>query len=129
MTTTNSAIPALVYADIEAAHDFLVTAFGLTSGGTVRDDAGNTVHGEVTAGDQRIWLHAVARDHGMDTPRALGAATGQLIVLVDDVDTHHEQTRAAGARIVYPPADMPYGQREYGVLDSEDRLWSFATPT
>lgn len=50
-----------------------------------------------------------------------------LNVLVDDVDAHHARSAAAGARITFPPADMPYGQREYGVTDTEGRLWSFAT--
>ena len=33
-------IPVLVYEDIPAAHDFLVDAFGFTSGGVYRDAEG-----------------------------------------------------------------------------------------
>jgi hypothetical protein len=36
-------IPLLVYDDIPAAHDFLVEAFGVTSGGVVRDGTGTAV--------------------------------------------------------------------------------------
>jgi uncharacterized glyoxalase superfamily protein PhnB len=49
-------------------------------------------------------------------------------VIVDDVETHHAHAQAEGATIVYPPADMPYGAREYGARDLEGRLWSFMTP-
>jgi uncharacterized glyoxalase superfamily protein PhnB len=52
-----------------------------------------------------------------------------LNVFVPDVDEHHTRSAAAGARIIFPPADQPYGQREYGVSDLEGRLWSFATRT
>jgi hypothetical protein len=40
------AIPVLPYADIRAAHDFLVDVVGLDSGGLVEHE-GSVVHGEV----------------------------------------------------------------------------------
>ena len=48
--------------------------------------------------------------------------------MVDDVDTHHEKALAAGATVVYPPREMPYGVREYAARDLEGGLWSFMTP-
>ena len=35
---------------------------------------------------------------------------------------------AAGAHVETAPSDTPYGQREYGVRDSEGHRWWFATP-
>src|SRR5271170_6543589 len=49
-TPTPAVVPILVYEDIEAAHDFLVGTFGLTSGGLHRLDDGTVVHGEVRNG-------------------------------------------------------------------------------
>ena len=84
------------------------------------------VHGEVYVGDTAIWLHRVAPEH------RLGAATDiasvGLVILVEDVDAHFARAKAAGARIQSEPADQPYGQREYGVLDAEGHRWWFATP-
>lgn len=34
-------------------------------------------------------------------------------LLVDDVDTYYQQVRARGAEILSPPADRPYGLREF----------------
>ena len=116
----------LVYDDIAAAHAFLVDTFGFQAGRLDRSDDGETVHGEVRIGDETLWLHRAAPDHGLVSVRTAGAATGMLNVFVDDVDAHHERTRAAGARISSPPTDMPYGQREYSAFDCEGRLWSFA---
>ena len=120
-------IPLLVYEDITAAHDFLVTAFGFESGGVMRNTEGQAVHGEVRAGNTPIWLHRVTAEHGLTSARAVDRPDG-LVVHVDDVDAHFEHARAAGARIDGAPADQPYGQREYGARDPEGHRWWFATP-
>ena len=59
------------------------------------------------------------------SPLNTGTVTASLAIIVDDVDTHHSRVAATGAAIDYPPTDMPYGVREYGVRDSEDGVWSF----
>lgn len=100
-------IPLLVYKDIQAAHDFLVRAFGFESGGVVRNADGHPRHGEVRAGSATIWLHRVTPEHE---------------------DAHYDRARASGAHIDSGPQDMPYGQREYGARDIEGHRWWFATP-
>lgn len=122
-------VPVLVYADIEAAHDFLVGTFGFTAVGVHRDTEGEVAHGEVSLDGEAIWLHQVSPDFHLRAAAELGSTTGMLTVFVTDVDDHHARSAAAGARILYPPTDQPYGQCEYGVSDLEDRLWSFATRT
>lgn len=102
--------------------------FGLGDGPLSYDDEGNCVHGEVHAGDGVIWLHRVAEEFGLDSPKRLGAATGMTAVMVEDVDEHHRHSVAEGADIRYPPTDMPYGVREYSARDNEGGLWSFMTP-
>jgi hypothetical protein len=46
MPTFGRLIPLLVYEDIAAAHDFLVTAFGFDAGGVHRNAEGHAVHGD-----------------------------------------------------------------------------------
>jgi uncharacterized glyoxalase superfamily protein PhnB len=122
-------IALLVYEDIAAAHDFLVRAFGFTPGSIHRDGEGRAVHGEVRAGDLVIWLHRVAAEFRMASPRSLPADSSGLVVYVDDVDAHYEHARAQGARLEGEPQDKPHGQREYGAIDPEGHRWWFATPT
>ena len=117
----------LVYADIAAAHDFLADAFGFDPGGVHRNDEGDVMHAEVALAGEAIWLHRVSPDCGLRAVTDLGSATGMLNVFVEDVDTHYAQAIAAGAKIVFPPTNQPYGQREYGASDTEGRIWSFAT--
>ncbi|MDF0530196.1 MerR family transcriptional regulator [Tsukamurella sp. 8F] len=121
-------IPTIVYEDIAAAHEFLTTAFGFEAGRVARSPDGVVYHAEVTAGDGVIWLHQVSEQFALQSPRALGAATGQLSIVVEDVDAHYRNAVEHGADIVLPPTDQPYGYREYDARDPEQRLWSFMTP-
>ena len=54
MTTTERVIPVLVYQDIQAAHDFLVHAFGFEAGGVERGPDGQPVH--LTANGGHGWV-------------------------------------------------------------------------
>jgi MerR family transcriptional regulator, thiopeptide resistance regulator len=118
-------ISILVYFDLEAAYDYLVRTFGLGPGELTRDDGGRVVHAELEAGDGVLWLHREAPEFNLASPRTLGAATGMVAVLVDDVDAHHRHAVAEGAVIRYAPVDQPYGYREYSAVDCEGHLWSF----
>lgn len=120
-------IPVLAYRDIAAAQAFLVNAFGFRAGRLDRDGNGNVVHGEVHHGDDVIWLHVVAPDHGMNAANPKTESSGHT-VHVDDVDAHFTQAKAAGATILSEPRDQEYGQREYGARDPDGHQWWFATP-
>lgn len=120
-------ITLLVYADLVAAHRWLVDVFGLAPG-PVTSDGERTVHAEVYAGDGVIWLHPELEAYGLRSPAAVGAVTASLAVHVDDVDAHHARVRAAEADVVYEPTDMSYGCREYSARDLEGHLWSFQSP-
>lgn len=121
-------VPVLACADIEAEHDFLVRVLGFASAGLERIPDGTVVHGEVRAGARRIWLHQTSKEARLNTPATLGAASGGMVVHVQDVDAHFATVRSAGAVILREPEDQPYGQREYGVRDPEGHSWWIATP-
>jgi uncharacterized glyoxalase superfamily protein PhnB len=86
------------------------------------------VHAEVRVGELPIWLHRVMPESDLASPRAWPTASSGLVVHVADVDAHFARARARGSRIDREPADMPYGQREYGARDAEGHRWWFATP-
>jgi MerR family transcriptional regulator, thiopeptide resistance regulator len=121
-------VPILVYADIAAAHDYLVSTFGFTSGGLHRSDDGTVVHGEVRLGEGVVWLHRVTPEFDLVSPRAAPASHGGLSVIVADVDSHFARAKAAGARIEREPTDQDYGLREYGARDLEGHHWWFSSP-
>jgi uncharacterized glyoxalase superfamily protein PhnB len=49
-----------------------------------------------------------------------------VMVRVDDVDAHCARTKAAGANVVCEPADYPYGERQYSVVDIGGHRWTFS---
>jgi uncharacterized glyoxalase superfamily protein PhnB len=121
-------LPVLACSDIAAEHDFLVSVLGFASGGLERAPNGMVVHGEVRAGERRIWLHLTSEAQKLAPPSKLGGAGGGITVYVKDVDAHFEAVRNAGATILSEPTDQPYGQREYGVRDPDGHSWWIATP-
>lgn len=50
-----------------------------------------------------------------------------VYVAVEDVDTHYEQAKAAGAEIIREIEDTDYGAREYTARDLEGHVWSFGS--
>jgi uncharacterized glyoxalase superfamily protein PhnB len=127
MPNPQTITPVLVYADIQGGQEFLATAFGFRAGRIDRDGDGHIVHGEVSVGDEVIWLHRATAEHGLHSPRAEAQASSGLAIVVEDVDAHYEHARAVGARIDRPPIDQPYGRREYEARDPEGHRWWFAS--
>jgi MerR family transcriptional regulator, thiopeptide resistance regulator len=127
-TAVQGRITLLVYADIPAAHDWLVRVFGLGPGRVDRDDQGRAVHAELHAGDGVIWLHPEQADWKLSSPKRTGAATGSVAVMVEDVDAHYRHVVAEGANPKHEPIDQSYGYREYSIHDLEGHLWSFMKP-
>ncbi|MDB5465494.1 MAG: glyoxalase, partial [Phenylobacterium sp.] len=62
------------------------------------------------------------------SPASLDGVCTQFIRvhLADELDTHAERARAAGATIVQEPADQFYGARVYRALDPEGHVWVFS---
>lgn len=115
-------VPVLVYADVAAARDFLVEAFGFTA--RPRAAQGPL---EVALDGEVVRLVTADPDLDLASVAELGAASDTLHVVVDDVDEHHDRCVAAGAVVMSPLSDQPSGAREYTAADSEGRLWTFAS--
>lgn len=49
-----------------------------------------------------------------------------LMVRVEDVDAHYGRAKEQGAAILQPPADYPYGERQYTTEDLNGHLWIFS---
>jgi uncharacterized glyoxalase superfamily protein PhnB len=99
MTESERLIPVLVCHDIPAEHDFLVEAMDFSSGGVHRSADGKAVHGEVRFGGLVVWLHQVADDFKLVSPRSMTAASSGIFVYVSDVDAHYARARSRGAQI------------------------------
>lgn len=103
-------IPQLGYRDVTEASRWLCDAFGFT----VRLQIANH-RVQMNVGDGAM----VVTEASSTAPR------GSMMVRVAGVDEHHARAAAHGARVVNPPADYPYGERQYTVEDPGGHYWTF----
>src|SRR4029077_7369624 len=102
-------IPYLIYRDIGAALDFLCRAFGFKEELRTGTPSGG-LHGEASFQGQLVMSGQGAHERSLTTPQKAGAATMGVFIYLDDVDAHYVAAMAAGAEIVHPPKDVPYGR-------------------
>ena len=85
-----------------------------------------------TYGDAE-WRHTwrndarAAKEWRMVSAHESEMATQGIFIYLADVDAHYERAKAAGAEIVKPPEDLPYG-RSYTARDPDGHPWFFTTP-
>ena len=116
--------PYLLYADGEAAVEFLTRAFGFrVVDRTIGAAGGMHVELEATDGGGQIYLGQPPGD--FRNPADVGR-TSLVHILVDGVDAHFDRAQAAGATIVEEPNDLPFGHRRYGCTDPQGHEWYFA---
>lgn len=114
--------PAVTYDDAPAAIDFLCEAFGFERQAVHEGEGDREIaHAELRFGDGLVMLGTTRDDEY--------APTGVTVVYVavDDLDSHHERARAAGAEILRAPFDTDYGSRDYAARDPEGNVWAFGT--
>lgn len=121
-------IPVLVYEDVGAAVEWLCEAFGFVE----RWRAGSH-RAQLAVGEGAVVVTEQQLDPGFDTPDAVdlstplhGGISHSVMVRVIEVDHHHDRARRRGARIVRPPTDQPYGERQYTAEDPAGHRWTFS---
>jgi len=94
-----------------------------------REDEGNSV---VKRGDARVMLETVKDFYGEEYNAAIKERLGSrssisLYIEASDLAGFQSRLEAAGARIIDPLADRPWGQSEFTVEDHEGNWLSFWT--
>jgi uncharacterized glyoxalase superfamily protein PhnB len=121
---TPNIFPALHYRNPEVALEWLKRAFGFEEKAVYRGEDGRIHHAELRLGDGLVMFGGMPADSAA-SDGVQPAVT--IYAVVSDPDEHYERARTAGAQIVRPLADQPYGSREYGARDLEGNAWSFGT--
>ena len=104
-------IPQIPYPDIGEAIDWLRDAFGFT----LRLRIANH-RAQINIGDGAVVLV----ESGGGAP-----AAASVMVRVEDVNRHYAHALKQGVQVLRPPADYPYGERQYSVLDFAGHRWDF----
>jgi uncharacterized glyoxalase superfamily protein PhnB len=111
-------VPEHRYRDLGASIRWLKQAFGFEPTLEVPGPAGETIHAELRLGSGTVFLSQLPsqRDAWSDLHEFIN-------VVVADPDAHCARATAAGAQIVVPVRDTPFGARCYAVRDPEGFLW------
>jgi uncharacterized glyoxalase superfamily protein PhnB len=126
--------PSIYYQRAASAIDWLCKAFGFEVRLKVEGDGGRVEHSELTYGDGLIMVSEADRGAKYPYRRAPGQISGantmSLMIYVDDVESHCQKARDAGAKIVAEPATQDYGEeywsdRGYECEDLEGHHWWF----
>ena len=104
-------IPELPYPDVREAVDWLCRSFGFVE--------------RLRIGNHRAQL-LFGRGSVIVTGMGGNSSASSILVRVDDIDNHYEHTIQSGARIVSPPADYLYGERQYTAQDLGGHRWTFS---
>ena|SRR5437868_5347013 len=120
-------IPELAYPDVSQATAWLCDVFGFSVRISIANhraqlnvgDGAMVVKEQAAGGDKS----SAAADSG--SSRRVDVAHS-VMVRVDDVHRHHERAKQRGAHILRPPADHPYGERQYSVEDFAGHQWTFS---
>ena len=114
---TSDLYPFLAVRDTEAAARFYAAAFGAT----VVEQFGPVAVLEI--GGRHVGLAPEAPELGTPSPETLGATTVRISLHDDDPDAVAAQAVAAGATLMFPVEDQPYGMRQGRVVDPFGHHW------
>lgn len=104
-------IPELPYPDVREGAEWLCRVFGFKQRLRIGNHRIQMIFGEGSL---------VATQGGEANP------SFTIMVRVNDVDDHFKKAQQAGAKIVEPPADYPYGERQYVAEDIGGHHWTFS---
>ena len=113
--------PFLAVRDTDAAAAFYAEAFGAT----VVESVGPVRVLEIAG--HHVGLAPEAPDLGTPSPETAGVTTVRISLHVDDADAAFEQALAAGATVLFPLEDQPYGLRQGRLQDPFGHHWLVAS--
>ncbi len=122
-----SLTPMLTVTDAARAIDFYERAFGATEVSRVSTPAGQIV-AEMSIGTERLFVVDENRAAFNLSPESLGGTSVRLNLIVDDPDRWAQAAIAAGARVIFPVADQPYGLRQGRIADPFGHHWLLGRP-
>ncbi|HEX2571807.1 MAG TPA: VOC family protein [Polyangia bacterium] len=121
----HSVTPTLTIDGAAAAIEWYKKIFGATELVRMPGPEGKLLHAEIRIGDSVVMLS----DPFMDAkdPKALGGASGGLMIYTDDVDSMFKRAVEGGAKVLMPLGDMFWGDRFGRISDPFGHQWALAT--
>ena len=107
--------PYIFAADAVTLIDFIVAAFGAAEQQRSLRPDGRVANSIVRIGDSMVMV--------TDGDERYPARPAAYYLYVEDADDSMAKAIAAGATLEMPVSDMPYGDRQGGVVDPVGNIW------
>lgn len=120
---TATVVPVLVYEDVDEVIGWLCRAFGFTERLRYVGRDGRIGHAQLSIAEGAIML---GRQGGTFCAPRSDEVNQYVNIHVEDVDRHFEHAKEIGARILEPPTNKPFGERQYTVEDPGGHRWTFS---
>jgi uncharacterized glyoxalase superfamily protein PhnB len=117
--------PNLLYADADAAMEWLEQTLGFERTEDHRDEDGTVMHAELRLDGAVVMVGTAGA--GREPFNSIKPGGYLVYCAVDDVDALHMRASEAGAEIALDITDTSYGSRDFTVRDPEGNLWAFGT--
>lgn len=109
------------------AIEFYQRALGAVELFRVEDDKGQLV-ARLSVEASEFWLADESPEHSNFSPESLGGSSVRMILTVDDPDAYFKKAVDAGAKVVWPLEDQPYGWRVGRIVDPFGHHWEIGKP-
>jgi uncharacterized glyoxalase superfamily protein PhnB len=118
---TDTILAHITYRNLDQAIPWLTRTFGFTE----HYRYGDPISGAQLFAGRACIMVRTARPESK-TPAQLGYGTQSLTIFLEDVDTHFQHTKSAGATIVEDLHETAYGEFQYAALDLDGHHWLFS---
>jgi PhnB protein len=119
--------PFLSVRDGATAVEFYRKAFCAEVLFRIEGDDGGVV-AQLKLGESEFWTSDESPEHLNFSPATLGGGTVRMVLTVDDPDAAYDRAIAAGATIVRPVENQPYGWRVGRLVDPFGHHWEIGKP-
>ena len=125
----NTAIaPMLSVRNGVRAIEFYKAAFGADELFRIDDESSGAVVARLSVGESEFWVADESPEHGNFSPESLGGGSVRMVMIVKDPDAAFERAITAGANVVWPVSNQPYGWRVGRIVDPFGHHWEIGKP-
>jgi PhnB protein len=109
------------------AVEFYQAAFGAVVLFRLDGENGGVV-AQLSVGAAEFWVADESPEHLNFSPESLGGGSVRMVMVVENPDAVFDRALAAGATVVSPVTDQPYGWRVGRIVDPFGHHWEIGKP-
>ncbi len=126
-TVKTSIAPMLSVRRGAKAIDFYKAAFSAQEIFRLDDDNGSVL-AHLSVDSAEFWVADESPENLNFSPESIGGGSVRMVMVVDDPDRVFVQAVKAGASVVWPVDDQPYGWRVGRIVDPFGHHWEIGKP-